>query len=656
MSVAPPVFAGNGLLPIHTRYNYTTMRSFLYAVLLLGLVLPFASCDPTLTPTPPKLDRCNYQLPQLTFSDPGQCAPQLLTFADLNQQMIAVPGSEAPPIKDVCSTEGNYRDAVLPGISGTSFRLHIYKAAPVKLTVSVYGEVDCDRTEQLLCTPVTAVATRLEVDTRPQDPSVAYRRFFVRFSYGAPDGGKFARQHRVELAAYETREPAPAGQIRYRTKGGDVAPGGGNYQIDNESLAFSCSGRSFQRLVIGGCDLTRPEIETWIQELGLDVSEQYYGPFGNVVVLTLPPGLDPDTAGGSARDLRAKANGGGDLARSNAEADHLINLFNPQQPNLGYGSILTLPDVKQLRKEDVNASYLANLLPPFRLQERPADPDNALLVSIIDSGVDDVGENGEVVRSTLYRGRTNTEYVFPDQFGYDFISKDFLPNDRTPHGTHVAATLVSHYRHPRPLSTIHFKIFGEEGIASYFGALVSLYEATAVGSHLVNMSWGIELPLAPPLLDCAVATAAGQGISLITSAGNDSADITRDPQWPAAFAPRYSEQMITVGSYWYNGRGYALDPNNVALLDFSNFGDPAVTLAGYMTSPVPAYRADTILYPLGTSFSAPAVAGALAERLADSPRNGLSLLQRDYGRADSLRTQTLLQQYLPLQGGGSNRP
>ena len=656
MSVAPPVFAGNGLLPIHTRYKHTTMRSLLYAVFLLGLVLPFASCDPSLTPTRPQLDRCNYKLPQLTFSDPGECTPQLLTFNELNLQMIAAPSGEAPPIEDVCSTEGNYRDAVLPGISGTSFKLHIYKAAPVKLTVSVYGEVDCDRTERLLCTPVTAVATRLEVDTRPQDPSVAYRRFFVRFSYGAPDGGKFAKQHRVELAAYETQEPAPAGQIRYRTKGGDSQPGGVDYQIDNEFLAFSCSGRSFQRLVIGGCDLTRPEIESWIRELGLNVSEQYYGPFGNVVVLTLPPGLDPDTAGGSARDLRAKANGGDDLARSNAEADHLINLFNPRQPNLGSGSILTLPDVKQLRTGDVNASYLADLLPPFRLRERPEDPDNALLVSIIDSGVDDRGENGEVAKSTLYRGRTNTEYIFPDQFGYDFISKDFIPDDGTPHGTHVAATLVGHYQHKRPLSTIHFKIFGEEGIASYFGALVSLYEATAVGSHLVNMSWGIELPQAPPLLDCAVATAAGQGISLITSAGNNGADITRDPQWPAAFAPRYPDNLLTVGSYWYQGRGHALSPEDVELLDFSNFGDPAVTLAGYMTSPVPAYRADTILYPLGTSFSAPAVAGALAERLADSPRNGLALLQRDYGRADSLRARTLLQQYLPLQGGGSNRP
>ena len=381
----------------------------------------------------------------------------------------------------------------------------------------------------------------------------------------------------VAIAAYDDGEPQSAGSISYRprtTPGKDYPQ---QYEDLSYRLPFSCDGRSFQRLVLSSCDSDENTLREWAALTGLPIAEQYYGPLGNVIVLDFPPGMDINTGGDGARTQRARINTG----NGTAEPDYLVNLFDTENPSRTDGEIRTVDNDPEVAQADLKPSYFDELAPPFNPNTTFDPTRKPLRVAIIDSGVDTGQDNGRLWDAYRYSGGSS-EYIRGKLLGFDFIAKDLTPDDHTPHGTFVAAALINNYAGSSPLELIHLRTFGEEGISSYFGALVSLYEAAVVRSDIINMSWGIQLDKAPEALECAVDRVVGTGAYLVTSAGNSRVDLSDRPQWPASFGEQYPEQMLTVASFWYGGRGLdpKRDPDFVVRRNFSNFGKPSTGRSG----------------------------------------------------------------------------
>jgi hypothetical protein len=276
-----------------------------------------------------------------------------------------------------------------------------------------------------------------------------------------------------------------------------------------------------------------------------------------------------------------------------------------------------------------------------------------LRIAIIDSGVDvdyssDPAE--ALWRLSPNQKRTPAEYVLPNRFGFDFIENDYTPNDPLPHGNAVTWSILNNYRGDRPLDLIHLKTFGREGAASYFGTLVSLYEANRVGSDLINMSWGIYTPKAPEALTCAVERALADDILLVTSAGNDNEDLNATPQWPAAYAEAYPDRIFSVASYWYGLEAFDAnsDPDAARKKDYSNFGPPRVNVAGYFTNPIPTAVGADPYFPIGTSISAPLIIAELANRINSDPGDPTGALMKTLNSAPNLSGVVVKERYLPL--------
>ena len=633
---------------VYTRQHYTMKFLSRYCLLaILVAVLSMSRCK--LIPDPPVYNPsdCGYTLQEVPFSDPTACAPQFLTFTQLNTGGSAA-GVGLPPLPDDCTTVGRTQVAYLNGIDDESFFLHVYKGAPGPIALSVYGEVSCGEVVPLLeCQAITAVASRFEVKTAGE----TFSAFFVRFTVDADpvqDPLTYDAANFIRLAAYEDKEPASAGGIHYSTRafGPPVDP---KIERDLPILPFDCSGTAFQRIVLSACEEDGEVLKQWIKELGVTPSEAYFGEKGNVVVFDVPPGMDLNTTGGSAQAIKAKLNTGD----GTAEPDYIVNLFNPRAPATIAPPSERIPlattDPLILDVVPGRNKYFITVLPPFRAPEE-SDLTPVQLVTIIDSGVDPGEPNQSLFKRYTYRQPRETEFVKPNELGFDFVAKDFAPNDLTPHGTHVAGAVLGQYAAKAGLNLVHMKTFGEEGISSYFGALVSLYEANAIGSDVINMSWGISNSTAPQALTCAVKAAVAENILLVTSAGNDTLDLDAAPQWPAAFSIAYPDNVIATASYWYRGKAENEDPASVELMYFSNFGKGTVPLAAYMTTPVPAFGTGQIIFPLGTSFSAPIVTGQLVNFFADNPGTSLQEFRaKFYREAASLSGLIRDKHYLPIR-------
>ncbi len=627
---------------------YTHSTSGLTVVCLL---LFLTGCREPVAPVVYQPSDCGYELDLITYSDPTECTPELTTFRDVGR---TTEPEKLPPFPADCAPSGPTLTAYLNGIDDSSFFLHVYKGAPGPVSLEVYGEESCGETVLLTeCLTVNALAERFVIKTG----GTRYRAFFVRVGLDADFVGQYTPEHFISLSAYEDVEPRSRGGVRYQTGPFSAKEVNDKEELDLPTLAFSCEGNSFQRVLLNACESDAKVIEEWIRELGITPSETYYGEKGNVVVFDVPPGLDPNTTGGSAAVLRPRSQGSGGFA----EPDYLINLFNPRDPSAiapQDNRLRLATNYPQIRRIDqqIDEKYFGEYLPPFR-GPVPEDSGEPWVVTIIDSGVDAASPNAALWEPLTYRAGKETEYVKTGTLGFDFIAKDYAPNDLTPHGTYVAGTLMGQYTSERDLDLVHMKIFGHEGISSYFGALVSLYEATAIGSKVINASWGISQAEAPEGLTCAVETALHEGIYLITSAGNDSLDIGSTPQWPAAYAPTYPSQIVATASYWYRGELEKREPDAVELMDFSNYSKLTVPLAGYMTTPVPNYLTGQIVYPLGTSFTAPLVAGTFLNWWSENPGSVLADFQHAcYRKASPLTGQIVNGHHLPAKVNSGGKP
>ena len=617
-------------------------------LLLFTALLSLPNCDPG-PPVAPTPRACNFDAPRMEFSQSADCQPKLTRFTGLDR-MSTNPTENLPNLPTACAAKGLSLIAELPASSNGDFVLHVYNGAAHELQIEVFGADSCTDFELIqACTRADLVANRIEVEVPRY-----FNRFFVRLALGAGLAGELTAGDFIALAAYDRGEPVSTKGMAYNflvEEGSSTLPL--PLTIDDQPkdrLLYNCGGKAFQRLALSGCGIDEDALRQWAALTGLDLSEQYFGPAGNVVMLDVPPGMDLNTAGDGARTMRPKINTG----EGTVDPDYVINLFDPQQPTTTGGTVPTILTDPFIRQADLSVGYFQTLLPPFD-KPREYNPDSRpLRVSVIDSGVDREGPSVTYWDRHRYEGQ-ETQFVRAGRLGADFIQKDLSPDDLTPHGTYVAGALLGAYRAKNPLQIIHFKVFGEQQQASYFGALVSIYEAIAVGSDVINMSWGITQQEAPAALRCAIErAAANESTYLVTSAGNDGNDLARLPQWPAAFAPDYPERMLTVGSYWYEGRGLSggrpdptRNPNYVQRHGFSNYGNPHTSVAAYLTAPVPAYRTSELVYPVGTSFSAPQIAGELLNVVDGNPGSAVATLQALFSTAPSLNQDIYKDYFLP---------
>ena len=597
----------------------------LYCLFILCLGLFVIGCEPVEDPQPAS---CDYDSPELTFSDPEQCQPELTWLRDLREPQEG----NLPALPEGCSPVGEFDRIVevpAPPRSGR-FTLHVYNGSEAFAYVQVFGAESCEGAFVPVTECIADYSVAFKVPVAPQE---SYERYFVRIGLAAsgPDQEYEAydalEKNFIALAVYEGQEPGSPATVEYNR---EKNPSGNGEIIPPATLAVSCSGLTLQRLVLSSCG-SKQDLEAWAEEMGLPVSEAYTGKSGSVVAVDVPEGMNLQTTGGATLEKRPRQ----DTTGTSVDPDYLINLFNPKDPDDFGGAVR--------KGEPINE--IANCVAFEPQGESDEDPDQ-IIVTIIDSGVDYYAGNLPYWEQTNYRQALKTGFMEAGYLGYDFIDNDREPDDVVPHGTFVAGAMIGGYLGHKPLTTVHFKIFGGQNVATYFGALVALREALAIGSDVVNMSWGFYAQTTPAALECIVQEAANQGTILVTSAGNDTTDIKVQHQWPASFAATYPETVVSVASYDFeNG---VVDEAAVWLTPFSNYGRPDAAVAAFMTTETPNYASPGTSYNLGTSISAPIVTRAVANMIARGGA-GVRDLQSLYGQAPQLQNgETLDGNYLPV--------
>ncbi|MGB3801799.1 MAG: S8 family serine peptidase [Lewinella sp.] len=543
------------------------------------------------------------RVPQIEYSNPKDGEhPHLVRFNNLNERI-----DYDLPIQDKDPVSRQFRVVELPRTDSNEIFVHVYNTAQIGLRLRYFGYSKGGEIEPL---PGSAVV-RSALYRQPVRLADGFDGYLLRIDLGIDGEGderKFGKLDTVSISVYAGREPQSPGGIKI--KAADQEQAGSRY------LPFSHNGRSFQRLVISTCDAGE-DIRALAEATGLEFSETYYGKLGSVIAIGVPSGMSLNNGKDTTHTIRQKGHSGG----GTVDEDYILNLFAPKKPT---NTDKSAPDSKQSPPDG-----LSEFRPPHPKQFDGNRP--SLTLALIDSGIDYAHPNAKLWTSTRYTSGPDTEYVTPGRYGYDFIRRREEPMDEAPHGTHVAATVLNQYTATRPLQLLHMKVFGAEGIASYFGSLVSIYEATLAGARVINMSWGFYQREPPQALYCALKTAAGCGVYMVASAGNDKEDLDKIPQWPAAFADDFPCNLVTVASYAYNTqKGGGTSAANLVRADYSNFGRREVPLAAFLTSPVPEFGTGTIHFPVGTSISAPIVAGLLANWLADNPSGTLSEFRKTY--------------------------
>ncbi|WP_157976058.1 S8 family peptidase [Lewinella sp. IMCC34191] len=598
--------------------------SYLF-ILCLGLFV--SGCEPIEDPQP---ENCDYDTPTVTFSDPGECEPNLVWLRGLHKPVEGA----LPELPLDCYQKSEFGRVVeVPASTSSSrFILHVYNGTKGYVYAQVFGVKDCQSGFEPVteCVGDDRVGFKIYVD-----PSRSYDRYFVRIDLAKSAPNESYEMYEAEegnfvaLSAYAGKEPQFASEMSYNTQENVVD---GQQTVPPPTLKVSCSGQTFQRLIFSSCS-SKQDLAAWVKEIGLPVSESYEGESGSVVAADVPEGMSLQTVGGTSLEKRPTQ----DTTGMSVESDYIINLFNPEDPDDFFGSLerTDAPKLEEIRN-----------CVAFRPQGKSTSDEDQVIVSIIDSGVDVSRVNSPYWIQTIYQQAMATTFVKPRRLGFDFIENDYEPNDVVPHGTFVAGAAIGGYGGAAPLTTVHFKIFGEENAATYFGALVALREAITIKSDVINMSWGFYSQTTPRALQCLVEEAKSRGIVLVTSAGNEGDPINRIHQWPASFAATYPQTVVSVASYDFENQ--KVDPDDVVLTSFSNYGEPDVAVAAFMTTETPNYDATGTGYFLGTSISTPIVTRAVAN-LTATGAPGVRNLQSVYGTASQLSSGAVTNgAYLPV--------
>jgi subtilisin family serine protease len=191
-----------------------------------------------------------------------------------------------------------------------------------------------------------------------------------------------------------------------------------------------------------------------------------------------------------------------------------------------------------------------------------------------------------------------------DVHGVDLSSSRTGQNlsDGWGHGTHVAG-IVAAARNGRGVVGVAprarlmiVKVLDAKGAGTTGGVAEGIRYAAANGARVINLS--LSGPERDPRLVDAVRAAGDANVLLVTSAGNDGADIDAKPAYPAALP---APNLLAVAS---------TDPDSGrGLSEFSNFGRLAVQVAAPGAQILSTSSDGDYVLKSGTSMAAPMVAG-----------------------------------------------
>ncbi|MEM6769503.1 MAG: S8 family serine peptidase [Bacteroidota bacterium] len=555
--------------------------SFLFYLLLVGIIITWPACDPEDDDS-----SCTPDIPTLDYSD-GNCSPTLYQFDNL----LGFPDNGGLVFGSSCNNATDHAQIIklnLAPTAGDEVTIHVYNATYGYANIEVFGSLDCGVNADLLnangCFSTNAVAETFTVNGLS-----AYDDIFVRIDVSATGPNEPFKEYMpigneyIAIAAYGTN---PEALISSQYAGYDPEAG-------LSTLFFSCDGSTSQRVILGSCN-PDADVRGWRQEVGLDESESYSGDGGVVTAADVPPGMDPNTTGTALKRRRPRQNTDDFFA----EADFILTVPGPNQPGL--------EDAQDL---DPNFTPALECLQFDLGRGSSPERDQNIVVTMIDGGADATGDRPAIWNRHLNRS-IDEPYVGINTLGYDFIFGTDSPIDEFGHGTATAGAVIGSYRGEFPLTVIHNKIFsvqpGFGPYGTYFGAVVATHIAGNIESNFINMSFGLSPDEEPQALTCAVKYAMSKGATIIASAGNDMIDVDAGaPQWPAAYSIIYFPQVLSVTSYNYPDDGFP--DEDPILSDFSNFGLSSTNLAAYLTAKTPKFNGTIgeFDYLAGTSISAP---------------------------------------------------
>lgn len=221
-------------------------------------------------------------------------------------------------------------------------------------------------------------------------------------------------------------------------------------------------------------------------------------------------------------------------------------------------------------------------------------------VAVVDSGIQmnhpDLGTNISPLSTDIVEGRNQREGT--DRHGTRVASIIAAPyNDFGTVGIAFNSTILSIRADISDCQDVDDDIcFRSSDLAN------SINYAVRNGARIINLSLGGESPMGA-LFENALQNAINQGVIFAVSSGNDGKD---NPDWPGRYAvdPRFMGGIIVVGAH----------DNLNEMADFSNRA--GVAQNWYLSAPganVVVDCEDTSCWRVsGTSFSAPAVAAAMA--------------------------------------------
>lgn len=619
-------------------------HQFLLFLALLGAVLLWPGCDDD-----DGIDvTCEVDVPTIPYS--VECSPEeVVNLVDLQNSQTG----QLPNLPESCSSGPNSRVVRLNQPDG-DFHVHLYIGIPATITYDIYG-ANCDEGFTLLqeCEVSKAVAIAADID----DGS-SFTDIYVRIKYDiftTDNYVDYALQpdSYISVAAYDEL-PKPLGQ-----------GGGISYKRDGTSpefLPFSCDERAFQRIIVTSCN-PDAEVSAWAQEIGLPVSEECKVNGVTVTALDVPEGMDPDFVGdgssgpgGANKPLTTERRPKKDSTDFIVEEDYIITVSDSEDGLYPLTEDCGNPDPGIIGPDNLCFKPTNETLACLTFEPgKSSSGDGDVIITMIDSGADKDGVLSSVFDNYRYKGGNNFKFLKNGGLGYDFIRGDEQPDDEIGHGTATGATVIGGYEGQAPMTVVHYKIFGDQGLASYFGAVVATHAAIDARSHIINMSWGIPQERVPLALACAVQRANEAGIVIVTTAGNAGKSIDdptgtspdNEPQWPGAFSdPTFKyDNLLTVGSMIYPTFDLSEEPIKVS---YSNFSPLRVDVAAYLTTATPRWRAsdlDDINYLAGTSISAPIVTSSLAAYFS---LNGVEIID---WRNDRLQQSSPLESLGHVQDG-----
>ena len=246
-----------------------------------------------------------------------------------------------------------------------------------------------------------------------------------------------------------------------------------------------------------------------------------------------------------------------------------------------------------------------------------------ITVAVVDTGVAYENYQQQIPIAGGRRFKTVTYEQAPDLAGtnfvpgYDFVNDDSHPNDDEGHGTHVTGTIAQTTNNSLGCAGVAYrasimpvKVLNSSGSGTYADIADGIKYAADNGAKIINMSLGGSA--SDSTLSGAVSYAAGKGVLIICSSGNNGSSTTISfpaayPETIAVGATRYDETVS-----YYSNCGNLLDftaPGGDINVDqnYDGYGD-GVLQQTFGTSPTDwGYY-----FYQGTSMAAPHVSGVAA--------------------------------------------